>query len=205
MRHYVRIGGALLLALAISSCGDDGAGPDTDGTLRVLLTDAPSDHIASATVWISRVVLVPGEGSDQGMIELFAEPENPLEYDLMTLRDGVTADLTGAMEIPAGSYRQLRLTVDRAVVQLVEGVSFRDGESEAALDTPSAHRSGIKVQLNSTLDAESGVSTTVIVDFDVDENFVLQGNPESPAGLQGVTFTPVLREKSRSTEGSTGG
>jgi hypothetical protein len=42
------------------------------------------------------------------------------------------------------------------------------------------------------------------VDFDVDDNFVLQGNPETPAGIHGVLFTPVLKEKVR-TEEETGG
>lgn len=201
MKVWLRICAVLVLTAAVGSCSD-GVGPDNGGRLRVLLTDAPSDYLASATVWISGVVLVPGAETDEGMVELFSDSENPKEYDLMTLRDGVTADLTGEMEIPPGTYRQLRLIVDRAVVELVEGASFKGGETSAELQTPSAHRSGIKVQLNSTLDSESGQTMTVVVDFNVDDNFVLQGNPEAPGGLNGVIFTPVLREKSRSTEAS---
>jgi hypothetical protein len=40
----------------------------------------------------------------------------------------------------------------------------------------------------------------VLVDFDVDQNFVIQGNPETPAGINGILFTPVLRELSRSRQ-----
>ena len=43
-------------------------------------------------------------------------------------------------------------------------------------------------------------TTIVLVDFDVNENFRLQGNPETPAGLQGILFTPVLKEKSRTVD-----
>jgi hypothetical protein len=45
--------------------------------------------------------------------------------------------------------------------------------------------------------AEAGTTTIVTIDFDVDRNFRLQGNPESPAGIQGVLFTPNLKELKR--------
>jgi hypothetical protein len=33
----------------------------------------------------------------------------------------------------------------------------------------------------------------LVVDFDVSRSFVLQGNPETPAGVRGVIFTPTIR------------
>jgi hypothetical protein len=58
-------------------------------------------------------------------------------------------------------------------------------------------QSGIKVQLSAPLEAEAGELTIVVVDFDVDRNFVLQGNPDTPAGLKDVLFTPLLHEERR--------
>ena len=35
--------------------------------------------------------------------------------------------------------------------------------------------------------------TILVVDFDVSQNFVVQGNPNTPAGINGILFTPSLR------------
>jgi hypothetical protein len=66
---------------------------------------------------------------------------------------------------------------------------------------PSGSQSGIKVDLGSAIVADDGETTVIVVDFDVDQNFVIQGNPETPAGIMGILFTPVLKEKSRETAG----
>ena len=58
------------------------------------------------------------------------------------------------------------------------------------------------MQLAETITAEAGVTTVVLVDFDVNQNFVLQGNPDSPSGIQGMLFTPTLKELRRAEEGS---
>jgi (2Fe-2S) ferredoxin len=33
----------------------------------------------------------------------------------------------------------------------------------------------------------------LVVDFDVSESFVIQGNPQTPAGIHGMLFKPTLR------------
>jgi hypothetical protein len=58
-------------------------------------------------------------------------------------------------------------------------------------------QSGIKVRLDDPIVTEDGTLTIVVVDFDVDENFVLQGNPGTPAGIHDVSFTPSVHEKRR--------
>lgn len=195
---------AVVSAATIASCDDSPTEP-TMATVRVLLTDAPSDYIESAFVTVSRVYLqgVDTDESEEAAapsrVDLFNDVDNPLTFDLMTLRDGIVAELATA-EAPAANYSQLRLVVQDAMVTLVDGVHFRDGSSEAALKTPSAMSSGIKVKLLRDLDVTAGSLTEVLVDFDVEENFKLQGDPESPEGLKGVSFKPVLKEKSRTEE-----
>ena len=68
------------------------------------------------------------------------------------------------------------------------------------LKVPSGAQSGIKIKLrpaDGEEDGESGIEitgeTTLVVDFDVSQNFKIQGNPNTPAGLKGVLFTPSLR------------
>jgi hypothetical protein len=186
-----------LLAVAAAAC-DETTGPDGTAEVRIQLTDAPSDMIATADVWISRVYLMPADSGGEA-VELMEAGAPAKKYDLLLLRDGVTAELTGAAAIEPGMYRQLRLVVDSAVVTLVDGFTFSDGSTSRNLKVPSGSTSGIKVQLEEPIDAAEGESTTLVVDFDVDQNFKLQGNPNTPAGIHGILFTPVLHEKSRIT------
>lgn len=187
-----------VFAAGVSACSDT-TGVRTSNVQVLLLTDAPSDMIASAEVWISHVYLQGGgddTADETGRVDLFNDPETPLHFDLLTLQDGITADLTGLVEVEAGLYRGLRLVVDRARVTLVEGLSFLDGTDTATLMVPSGNQSGIKVMLNGEIDAAEGESTTLTVDFDVDRNFVIQGG-RGQSAIRGILFTPVLLELDR--------
>lgn len=196
------VGRALVAFLVVGMCAasacSDTAGVPTS-KVQILLTDAPSDMIASAEVWISHVYLQGGEddtADDLGRVDLFNDPDAPLHFDLLTLRDGITTDLTGLVEIEAGLYQGLRLVVDRARVTFVEGLTFLDDTDSATLQVPSGSQSGIEVKLDEAIDAAEGKSTTVTVDFDVDRNFVIQGG-QGQSAIRGVLFTPVLMELHR--------
>ena len=181
----------------MSACSDTTGVPTSH--IQVLLTDAPSDKIASAEVWISRVYLQGGgddAADDTGRVDLFNDPEMPLHFDLLALRDGITAELTGLVEIEAGIYQSLRLVVDMAKLTLREDLAFIDGTTSVALTVPSGSESGIKVMLNDEIIAADGESTTLIVDFDVDRNFVIQGG-QGQSAIRGILFTPVLLELGR--------
>ena len=105
-------------------------------------------------------------------------------------------------EIEAGSYAQLRLTVESASVALIEGYAFNDGSTEKDLVVPSGAQTGIKLLLG-VADGEDegedggGLDITddmiLVVDFDVSRSYVIQGDPETPAGIDGVLFKPTLR------------
>ena len=205
-----------IFAAGVSACSDTTGVPtssdtpgirtSSDGTgvptskVQILLTNAPSDMIASAEVWISHVYLQGGVGEPEedggGRVDLFNDPEAPLHFDLLTLQERIATDLTGLVEVEAGLYEGLRLVVDRAQVTLVEGLSFLDGTDSATLTVPSGSQSGIKVMLNDEIDAAEGESTTLTVDFDVDRNFVIQGG-QGQSAIRGILFTPVLLELGR--------
>ena len=202
-RTFMRSLAVLLPLMA----GCDLLSSEGDARIQVQLTDAPSDFVESAEVWISRVYL-PGPGSNpaeaQGNpgIDLFNDPENPFSVDLLLLQNGLVATLTEPVSVEEGTYNDLRIIVDSAFVTLKDGVTFQDGTSTEVLFVPSGSQTGIKVQLTESITAEAGVTTVVLVDFDVDQNFVLQGNPESLDGVQGMLFTPTLKELRRAEEGS---
>jgi hypothetical protein len=201
MRHPFRLiqvpfllGG--VLAAALLGCHDSNDSGSGTSQVRVMLTDAPADYIKSAVVTISRVYLVPGDDESQS-VDLLPVTAEPMTFDLLDLRGGIEAFLA-EKKVAARSYEQLRLVVDSATVTLVDGVTFDDGSSTRELTVPSGAQTGIKVELAQPIDAGDGMLTIVVVDFDVDRNFVLLGNPATPAGLNGVQFTPTLTEKDRS-------
>jgi hypothetical protein len=196
---------SLLAFTAVAGCSD-GTGSGT-AQLRIQITDAPTEMFDSAVVWISEVSVKAEDGSFLDVP--LTDP--PVRYDLLTLQNGVTADL-GELEVEPGRYLELRLKVDNAVVGLAEPYEFDDGTTERSLKVPSGSQSGIKVKLD---DADgdpetAGVQITpgetiLVVDFDVSQNFKIQGNPNTPAGLKDVLFTPTLRAVVRDVAGSIAG
>lgn len=189
----------IALSVLVAGCSD-AAGPENSARVSILLTDAPADYLESAVVCISEVYLQGGTEDDAGRTVLWEADEEPQCFDLLELQ-GVTASLTEdeeGVDVPAGTYAQLRLIVESARVVLVEGYTFSDGvTTEMDLTVPSGSQTGIKVLLLEPVLAEPDTRTEITVDADVESNFHIQGNPETPAGINGVLFTPVLVEVDR--------
>ncbi|MDT8342503.1 MAG: DUF4382 domain-containing protein [Longimicrobiales bacterium] len=196
---------ALLLALLAGACDstdpvgvnpeDPSADPTAAGeaaTLRLLLTDAPSDYIAEANVDIGRVELIP---AGDGPPIVLAEDGTDGYVNLLDFQQAATMVLAEA-EIEAGTYAQLRLIVEGAKVTLAEGFHFRDGSQEMDLKVPSGAQTGIKLVLKDgngdPLEIVPG-EMVLVLDFDVNRSFVAQGNPHTPAGLKSMLFKPTIK------------
>lgn len=167
----------LALGALLAACQDLGPGM---ATVTLRLHDAPASF-QSATVWVSKVQLVGGDSGIQTV------STTPTSYDLLSLQNGVSA-LLGTATIPAGSYEQLRLIVDSARVVLASGFTFADGDSTASLRVPSGMETGIKVNFAGGVTLPPGQST-MAVDFDVSQSFVLNGPSTGPFA---VSFKPVI-------------
>jgi hypothetical protein len=189
-----------LAALILGSC-DSLTSPHGAARVTVLLTDAPHAYLESAVVTIDRVEILPMDGpavvisTDGGT------------HDLLELQDGVTAEL-GSAVMDAGLYHQLRLIVSHAEVTLKDGYEFTDGSTTKTIHVPSGAQTGIKVNL-SAADGGDGEGVEIrpgemvlVVDFDVSQNFVMQGSAETPAGIHGFLFTPLLRAVVEDVAGS---
>ena len=189
-----RIAVVLSALMATAACGDeDTVGLRGPAQVTVLLTDAPVDYIDEAWVDIGAVELVP---ADDGPIITLSEDGTDGPVDLLELQDAATAILADA-EIEAGSYAQLRLIVESASVTLADDWTFTDGSTEKELTVPSGAQTGIKLILSGE-DEEGPLEIppgelVLVVDFDVSQSFVIQGNPETPAGIHGMLFKPTLR------------
>lgn len=147
--------------------------------MTVLLTDAPFpfDLVAEANVVIERVEVVGESG-----VETIAEGEQT--FNLLDLQNGVTAELATAI-LPEGPIQQIRLIVSAASVVLIDETTFD-------LLVPSGVRTGIKI-LTPGVEVSAGAETTTTLDMDVSESFIVQGDADTPAGIQGFIFTPVVR------------
>jgi hypothetical protein len=150
---------AMVATLGLAAC-DSGAIDNDMTRVRVLLTDAPGDF-SVAEVTISEIYL---QGSE-GRVTLV---NGPVTYDLLTLQNGVTADL-GEIVIPRGEYSQMRLVVQSAAITTLDGRTF--STEGGSLICPSCSQSGLKVNLPGGAVRLEGDSEVVLVDFDVAQSF----------------------------------
>ena len=186
---------SLLAAAGIAACGESGVSFGDSARLSVLLTDAAIDYIDAAEVDIGAVELISAEGEPPTVL---SEDGTDGSVNLLTLQDAATMLLAEA-EIESGTYTQLRLIVESASVTLKDGYEFNDGSTEKDLFVPSGAQTGIKLLLGAADDGDSegGLEISgemvLVVDFDVSQSFVIQGNPETPAGIMGMIFKPTLR------------
>jgi hypothetical protein len=165
------------------------------GRLVVKVTDAPfpMDIIESAEVTINKVeIRKVGDGIDDGN-PFIVISEEPMTFNLLELRNGVVAELLD-MEMPEGSYDLIRLYVEEASLKVKEGGDYN-------LKIPSGAQTGIKVFIKNGLIVSGGLTTELLLDFDLSRSFILQGNPFTPAGINGFIFKPVIRAVNNSTAG----
>lgn len=151
---------AALLAAAVG-CDTAGLSQNGNGTIRVLMTDAPIDNVAEAHVTIRRVELV----GEAGVVVLSDEDQ---EFDLLELQNGLTADLA-IDEVPDGEYHQLRIIVDEEATLV-----FKDG-STATLKIPSGAQTGIKIDLPEFEINGDADEAEILIDFDASKSFVKAG------------------------------
>lgn len=170
---------------------------DGPGRLVVKITDDPFDisNIESATVTITKIQIkkvCDGVCDSDAFVTL---SEDTLVVDLIDLRNGVTQTLLD-LEIPEGDYDMLRLYVDEA------GLKVKDVDDPYSLKVPSGSQSGIKVKIDPAVTVAGGLSTDLLIDFDLSRSFVLRGNMNNNNGF---IFKPVIRATNLTTTGTIGG
>ncbi len=171
--------------LSFTAC--DSTAPEDSGQITVLIKDEPFpfDLVDSVMVTINSVELI-GEDTTDNFLVLTDIQQS---FNLLELRNGVV-DTLATLPIPEGSYSGLRVVVDdSAFVVLNDGTRFD-------LKTPSATTSGLKVKMPAVEVSDFSDEVEVLVDFDVEKSFVLQGNAATPAGIKGFLFKPVIKVES---------
>lgn len=158
------IGTFALGLLAACGGGGGGGGNAGPGSLEVLATDSPFAHeiVESADIWV-REVRIRGGG---GFTTLYDGPA--VQLDLANLRNGLVRQLVQA-DLPAGSYDELRLTVERSRLELVDGDVF--DSDLGSMNLTSTATAGLQLEIDPPLQISSGVARTLLLDFDLTKTF----------------------------------
>lgn len=161
--------------LLLAACG--GGGSDaSSGTLRLALTDAPAcgyDHVY-VTVDSVKVHQSASAGENDPGWYPITLPSLPKRIDLLELRNGLLEEL-GQTALPVGRYTQMRLVLSPNSTSLPYANAVTPtGGAQAALTTPSAQQSGLK--LNVDIEIEPGKLAEFVLDFDACKSVVSAGN-----------------------------
>ena len=194
------IGFIAVVLISVGSCKKNDINDIADGfgTLKVSITDAPFpfEFIEEASVTITKIELRKRdiEEDEYPFITIF---EDTTTYNLLELRNGITADLQ-EMSVPVGSYDLLRIYVDKASITVKDYDTYD-------LKVPSGSQTGIKVFIDPDLRIKGGLTSELLLDFNLEKSFVLKGNINTPAGIKGFNFKPVIRAVNNSTAGTVRG
>src|SRR6056297_30707 len=189
--------------LAFSACSDM-ANVDSNqtGTLSVTLTDAPFpiDIVSEANVTITKIDIRNKDSETDGTEEEEVDEESfttltetEQSFNLLDFQNGVKTSLVD-LEIEAGTYDLVRLYVSEASVTLNDGTTYD-------LTVPSGAQTGIKVFINPNIEVAGGLSSELLLDFEVASSFIVQGDMNSPDGINGFTFKPTIKAVNTSTAG----
>jgi hypothetical protein len=173
-------GAALVVGLAATLTSCDSQSPNGTTSLTVRLKDAPGD-VQHAFVTITEVDLV-GSGGVQVLTQ------TPVTTDLLTLAaDALT--LVQDVEVPSGSYHQLRFKISGACLAVDDGnggstvyatadydASPCGGTATGTLRAPSYAQSGLKVMMAGGALELTGPAKILLVDFDVTQSFGHEAN-----------------------------
>jgi hypothetical protein len=192
---------ALTVLASCSGGGGGGGASSGTGTLTITATDAPLDHamVNEARIWIDAITIHREADAESGFLTLYEGA--PIEMNLLQLNNGVVQTLVQE-DLPAGSYRQLRLFVDRARLVLVNGNVYTT--DDGTLTMPSLAQSGFKVFVDPPVQIVDAASTTLLLDFDLSKTFHPIPNNE-PLDATTYSLHPVIRAANVSTTGEVRG
>lgn len=183
---------AAALLLLIGACSKTGTG-DGQGRLVIKVTDDPFDisSIESATVTITKVeIRRVGDGVSGGNPFVMLS-DDTVTVDLINLRNGVTETLFD-LEIPEGEYDLVRLYVEEA------GLKLMDYTDLYKVKVPSGRQTGIKLHIDPSIVVAGGLTSEMLLDFDLSRSFVLRGNMHNNNGF---IFKPCIRASNLTTAG----
>ena len=206
MKHLrdILVSTALVATAVLGAACSDSVSPGSgSGTMVVRLTDAPflTDSLKSVDIYVVRVDARTSDADSAGADHALSDDSSATagwktvaspdaSFNLLSLQNGLAATL-GQAVLPAGTYNGFRFVIDptRSSVTLKNG-RVLSGSSSPSVTFPSASRSGIKIVLTQPVTVVAGTTTTLLVDFNVNDSFVMRG---SSIQTNGLLFKPVIK------------
>lgn len=179
----------------LSGCNKtDGPGNNGPGKLVLKITDDPFNinYVESATITINKIEIRKAGLNEAASFIVLSE--DTLTFDLLKLRNGVTSELLN-LEIPQGNYDLMRLYVSQACLKI------KDQEHAYKVRVPSGSQTGIKISIGPAITVEGGLTSELLLDFDLSKSFVMRGNMSHSAGVNGFIFKPCIRAVNNTTAG----
>lgn len=169
------------LSAGVAACGGSSSSSDSEatGTVSFGITDAPATNLSNVTVAFTEIRLKPVDG------DWVSFPLEGFEtVNMLDLQGGISEPLITDEEVPAGEYSQIRLIVDTENSFVTRSDT---GDTEYSLAVPSGEQSGLKLQGDFVVAADT--STSFTIDFDVRKAVV---DPQGGA-LADFMLRPALR------------
>jgi hypothetical protein len=165
---------AAVTSATLAACGGGGDSNSPQGTLRLALTDAPACGYDEVNVTVQKVRVhrsSTAADADSGWEEVVLSQARRL--DLLKLQNGVLAEL-GQTPLPAGTYTQMRLVLaDNGPGNPLANSVVPTGGRETALTTPSGQQTGLKTNINLTVEPDR--LADFVIDFQVCSSVVRAG------------------------------
>ena len=174
---------AMVVMLGVQGCAND----DENNTARVQLklVDAPGDYLEVNVEIVD--IQFNNSDSEAGWVSFGTPEDYPINVDLTALIAGNSLLLADQI-MPSGMLKQIRLVLGNGNTLKIEGQA-----EMMSLKTPSAMQSGLKLNMNTTLDA--GFTYIFILDWDVQKSVVM-----TEAGM--YNLKPVIRVQAEVNSGS---
>ena len=189
----------LFLSFLTYSCQQ----PDTDingdtGKLILRLTDAPFPHSKVSEVNI-KIAGIKLEAEDHlaGFNEAIDLLDTPVEANLLELTNGITISLANT-DIAAGRYSGLKLYLTEVEIVLIDRTVFD-------MIPRSDPDKGTETVLPASFEVSSGLTTDLLLDFDVSRSFMPRLSPSANLGIASFLFNPVIHVTDNKNTGSISG
>ena len=201
--RWIALGAMVGVVAGIAACSSDSVTGQGTSRLIVRLTDAPlTDSVTAVNMFVVRVEARAAKADSaqadsaagdtaaarRGGWITIASPNKVI--DILTLRNDTTT--IGDVFVSNGDYRAIRVILDPSKSSItLKGGQVLTGESSPGIKFPSAAQTGIKVHIqapDSAVKVDS--TTTVVVDFDLENSFAIRGTSITRNGL---LFKPVIK------------
>src|SRR5262245_26619833 len=200
--HHALLVFPLLLASCNKHHGSNHVIPA--GWFSLDATDAPFTHdlVAHAIIQIDHVSIAEQVGQTSDSVIIYTDFQGaPCEFDLVQLRDGVTQNLF-RRGLPSKTWREIRVHISKAVIELVNGDVFSTEDGTLVLDAQDVH--GFPVALDEPAETPPGSDTVEILDFDLARSFIPEPAGD-PLAATSYRLSPSLRVVRASTTGTVHG